>query len=620
MPGMVSKKDLGAGQIKANETNQKAISDLKAVASSLGRSTTPSSNTDSSRSAYLRQPDQERKKSTSPTPKADWGSEAAERYRPSASPTPGSGLRTQKSFDRTLGKGPSVSPTPSSQHLRSQKSFDRGSVEPGSEDAERYRPSASPTPGSTLRPQKSFERGNSRSYGSEDAEKYRPSASPSPSSTLKTQKSFDRNNNRSIGGGSPASPTPKSSALKTQKSFERSRTLPAPQSTSSYQQALNKSPTLRSASPQKMDNRLPSSAGKPTPTLRSQKSFSDDRSLAPRKTGGRERALSNPKPTTESAASHNIMLPKTPVAVSSYLSSTGNLSTPPTARERTTSTPGVTYLPKDPVAMQATAARSSIYSAVSLARPIQPEPKQPPTAPKIPASAVASPAFQRATTPKDVTPSISRLQGRGFVQNMVKTSLGLEGTSPAPATVSPVPVRPSPGARKGSVLDRWQPQQQQQQTPPPPSPTKSVGFALPSRRETQPTGNRPVSTHAAISSPSTTSSSSTGAFPSYLKTSGAKSSAGSTFDEEPPLTPRTTARMMEKMTSSSAMGSATTAFVEEVSGAAIDDFGVKQRPLSRPSSRGPPSSRSGGGESKSSSGHRASELPAPSGKPLIHVR
>ncbi|KAH8828504.1 hypothetical protein DL96DRAFT_1603512 [Flagelloscypha sp. PMI_526] len=93
-------------------------------------------------------------------------------------------------------------------------------------------------------------------------------------------------------------------------------------------------------------------------------------------------------------------------------------------------------------------------STQSLAKPLPP---QNPTSsgPRISVSKSPSPAFQRAAPPKDLTPSLSRLQGRGFVQNMVKVSAHLDTqSSSAPASES---LRPGSGGRKQSVLDRWQP-------------------------------------------------------------------------------------------------------------------------------------------------------------------
>ncbi|KAH9945670.1 hypothetical protein B0H21DRAFT_860691 [Amylocystis lapponica] len=69
-------------------------------------------------------------------------------------------------------------------------------------------------------------------------------------------------------------------------------------------------------------------------------------------------------------------------------------------------------------------------------------------------SAHQSPAFLRTPPSKEPTPSISRLQGRGFVQSMVKASSQLEmGVMGSPT----LPERTdSPGKKQTPVLDRWQ--------------------------------------------------------------------------------------------------------------------------------------------------------------------
>lgn len=92
-----------------------------------------------------------------------------------------------------------------------------------------------------------------------------------------------------------------------------------------------------------------------------------------------------------------------------------------------------------------------------------------------------SPAFLRppvTSSTKDPTPSISRLQGRGFVQSVVQASGRLEAE--AGATKSPFgsPVQTASetrdkGVRRASVLDRWQPAMNNAGTPsPPPQPPK----------------------------------------------------------------------------------------------------------------------------------------------------
>ena len=121
-----------------------------------------------------------------------------------------------------------------------------------------------------------------------------------------------------------------------------------------------------------------------------------------------------------------------------------------------------------------------------LARPIQPEPRPVPQTNIIPSSILPSPAFMKSPTPKEVTPSISRLQGRGFVQNMVKISSQLE--SPAPVS----PTNKSRAPRKSSVLDRWQPVMASNSTPSPPGSPKSVSTHSSATNIPRPSPTEPV--------------------------------------------------------------------------------------------------------------------------------
>ncbi|KAI5123911.1 hypothetical protein M0805_005727 [Coniferiporia weirii] len=95
----------------------------------------------------------------------------------------------------------------------------------------------------------------------------------------------------------------------------------------------------------------------------------------------------------------------------------------------------------------------------SLSRPAQPQIRPTSAGPQIPASGRPAPAFLKPPQQKDLTPSLSRLQGRGFVQSFVKLSSELEaasspaGGSPERATGVTVSVQP----KKASVLDRWNP-------------------------------------------------------------------------------------------------------------------------------------------------------------------
>ncbi|KAG6333691.1 hypothetical protein ID866_5398 [Astraeus odoratus] len=116
-------------------------------------------------------------------------------------------------------------------------------------------------------------------------------------------------------------------------------------------------------------------------------------------------------------------------------------------------------------------------------------------------------AFLRAQTgsAKDPTPSISRLQGRGFVQSIVQASqAGTQGTpasvksifsSPSPSQVQPQSEARDKSARRASVLDRWQPAVSSSGF----SPSGSPRVSSPTRSHTvtpkQGEGIPPVKTH-----------------------------------------------------------------------------------------------------------------------------
>lgn len=111
---------------------------------------------------------------------------------------------------------------------------------------------------------------------------------------------------------------------------------------------------------------------------------------------------------------------------------------------------------------------SSRVTTPSLSRPIIPEPRPSPSAPQISASNAPSKAFLRPQAQKEVTPSISRLQGRGFVRSMVNVSAGLESQ---PAIIKETERTQMTGGKRFSVLDRWQPNASPKTTIPSESPT-----------------------------------------------------------------------------------------------------------------------------------------------------
>ncbi|KAG6842159.1 hypothetical protein C0991_001652 [Blastosporella zonata] len=111
--------------------------------------------------------------------------------------------------------------------------------------------------------------------------------------------------------------------------------------------------------------------------------------------------------------------------------------------------------PKTPrLSTDGTSTSKSPYAAPPLAGPIRPQPRPSLSAPQIPPSVIPSKAFTRPIPQKELTPSLSRLQGRGFVQSMVKVSSQFE--SPPPILETPEKNKSVSERRASSVLDRWQ--------------------------------------------------------------------------------------------------------------------------------------------------------------------
>ncbi|KAJ7188111.1 hypothetical protein C8R46DRAFT_1023578 [Mycena filopes] len=187
----------------------------------------------------------------------------------------------------------------------------------------------------------------------------------------------------------------------------------------------------------------------------------DSPPTSPQRAGVRERTMSTP--TGVSIGRNNPIVAPQPTRTPSSTGGTQtkpSYSTPSHANSSPTTSrpftprqqPSPSPVPKSPVVTP------------SLTRPIQPDPRSSPQGPQISISQSPSLAFLRPPTQKDPTPSLSRLQGRGFVQNMVKVSSQLDSPSPPPG---PDKNRP-PSGRKSSVLDRWP-----AASSPPPSPTAS---------------------------------------------------------------------------------------------------------------------------------------------------
>lgn len=96
---------------------------------------------------------------------------------------------------------------------------------------------------------------------------------------------------------------------------------------------------------------------------------------------------------------------------------------------------------------------ATVITTPTLPRPVEQRLNSPLQGPKV-VSYNASPAFSDRTPPKGVTPSLSRLQGRGFVQNMIKASAKLE-SSAGVHTFPPSERSRSEPRKKASLLDHW---------------------------------------------------------------------------------------------------------------------------------------------------------------------
>ncbi|KAJ6500014.1 hypothetical protein C8R47DRAFT_1110051 [Mycena vitilis] len=185
----------------------------------------------------------------------------------------------------------------------------------------------------------------------------------------------------------------------------------------------------------------------------------DSPPVSPQRASVRERTLSTPSGTS-TARSNPIPAPQ-PTRDLSATSQSRSYSN--ASHSNGSPVPGASrpFTPREQPSSPPAVGKSPVVTP-SLARPIQPDPRTSPHGPQISISQSPSLAFLRPPTQKDPTPSLSRLQGRGFVQNMVKANSQLESPPPNPTEKN----RPTSG-RKSSVLDRWP----SPAASPPPSPT-----------------------------------------------------------------------------------------------------------------------------------------------------
>lgn len=228
----------------------------------------------------------------------------------------------------------------------------------------------------------------------------------------------------------------------------------------------------------------------------------------------------------------------------------------------------------------------STVTTSSLARPVHPQPRFSTSIPQMPPSDVPSPAFLRLPPQKDPTPSLSRLQGRGFVQSMVKVSKQLE--SPTVGGGSENSQQAS--GKRALVLDRWQPTLSARPSPSVPATPESVGRVV------------PVDSVSAASDRQHTP---VAASPKKLKQAISSSSLLQTPLEAVPSADPPSTLTMDANRSPKGLGSATTLIVYKptpLSPPTVDEFGLKNSTIQK------------------SGIYTAGRSPASSGKPLSHVR
>ncbi|KAL4260612.1 Gelsolin-like domain-containing protein [Pleurotus pulmonarius] len=261
-------------------------------------------------------------------------------------------------------------------------------------------------------------------------------------------------------------------------------------------------------------------------------------------------------------------------------------ATPP----RSTPSPAAPVTPRaqTPVIITPSSPPPKSVSTPSLARPILPDPKPTSQLPNVGASASPSPAFLKIAAQKEPTPSISRLQGRGFVQSMVQASSQIEARTPSPPVEKS---RPGSGSKRASVLDRWQPNSPSS-TPSSPPPVSPKPVAMRKSKTLDPSVSSPFTSHAPLGKETP---------PKALRNAPSLQSLIHRGNESP------SPRPIESMppVNIPGLGSATTMVIykEDSPTVEVDELGVR---------------RSLGGSGSPTPAKGRSSLPAPSGKPLAH--
>ncbi|KAF8633344.1 hypothetical protein AX17_004516 [Amanita inopinata Kibby_2008] len=322
--------------------------------------------------------------------------------------------------------------------------------------------------------------------------------------------------------------------------------------------------------------------------------------IAPQKTGTRERAISTPAPSHPAKDNVRSASGSSERKVSQYS------STRPTSPSKDRNVPPL------PVATPFVSRHSFSSSQTGptpykmstptshLARPIQPDLRPPSQSSTAPSSNFPSPAFKKSPAQKEPTPSISRLHGRGFVQNMVKKSTQLESSVETPPTppLKPRAIR----ARKSSVLDRWQPVLASS-SPSPPPPVSPKPVSLHKTHSTHPAA--PVDTARRASTEPTKR---------FLRTRASLPSISQGFTEATGAELERNASLLKKMPPDGApgLGSATTMAIYKPSPSPVetdftnvDELGVRRKSVLL--------NAEDAGRIRV-----ATDLPSPPGKPLSH--
>ncbi|KZV97745.1 hypothetical protein EXIGLDRAFT_729858 [Exidia glandulosa HHB12029] len=238
------------------------------------------------------------------------------------------------------------------------------------------------------------------------------------------------------------------------------------------------SPKRKSFTPERAVS-PPPPASRSRATTPSAASHSKPSSPSPRATSpiGRQQTGPKSRPTTPHARTET----KSPTSSRPFTpksqSAPAPITTPSSnqfrsgAMSRPHPSPGT---PQRPMTSTTTTPKSSpqaVHTPSFLARPLPPGSVRP-AQQIIPPTKAMSPAFLKPAKEKDLTPSLSRLQGRGFVEQRIKAASKLQdGALFKPSS----PVSEHGERKKSSLVDIWAKREEELKNPPSPSTPKMVG-------------------------------------------------------------------------------------------------------------------------------------------------